>query len=404
MVLVKRSDSGPKSSASKLRFSLHGVIIVLAIASILLSIPALIFLKTSKEAVDHHIISAIDLPRNEVPPPPSMKVRSHPGLRLRNEPSSVSCGSHHARSCDECPQGHGASWCNDQCIWKNEQCVHSAKVDHNNKNMMNLQIESADADEEEEEEEPHKPKAQDGKLFQSYPGLTDEPSVTCGAHKARSCDECPQGHGASWCNDQCEWKNEHCVKSANVESLHPDYFRITSQRYAFSPVWNQNDQYVNIIMVRSPFRDKDDENVFQFYKDGILFLGISSFESYPLTSPNPYSAKYESEYYLNMFPGFLHMVCADSLTVYITHSPFHTYINFYSLLVYWNIQMRDPNNYFPPKVETALISQSDFQLEPAQKFGQEHANDEKIYDFVYTGGVSIQCTNKYSLLFFLENL
>ena len=51
--------------------------------------------------------------------------------------------------------------------------------------------------------------------------------------------------------------------------------------------------------------------------------------------------------------------------------------------------MRDPDEYFPPKVKTVLISQSDFQLEPAQKFRLEHANDEKMYDFVYTGGVSV---------------
>ena len=51
--------------------------------------------------------------------------------------------------------------------------------------------------------------------------------------------------------------------------------------------------------------------------------------------------------------------------------------------------MKDPNKYFPPKVETILISQSDFQLDTAQEFGQEHANEEKIYDFIYTGGVSV---------------
>ena len=35
----------------------------------------------------------------------------------------VSCGNHDASSCQECPQGNGASWCNADCKWSNNQCV-----------------------------------------------------------------------------------------------------------------------------------------------------------------------------------------------------------------------------------------------------------------------------------------
>ena len=37
----------------------------------------------------------------------------------------VSCGNHDASSCQECPQGNGASWCNGDCKWNwnNNQCV-----------------------------------------------------------------------------------------------------------------------------------------------------------------------------------------------------------------------------------------------------------------------------------------
>jgi hypothetical protein len=192
--------------------------------------------------------------------------------------------------------------------------------------------------------------------YKSYPGFIGEASVKCGGHEAPTCDECPQGNGASWCHGQCEWIDEKCVRSSQLEHLHPDYFRITA-RYAFQPVMNNNHVFVNVIMVRSPFRNRDDEDVYKFYRDEILFLGISSFESFPLKSPNPYSAKYESEYYLNMFPGFLHM-------------------------------MREPNEYFPASTKTILMSQSDFMLDEPQFFRQEHADDEKIYDFVYSGGVS----------------
>lgn len=29
--------------------------------------------------------------------------------------------------------------------------------------------------------------------------------VTCGTHKAKTCGECPQGHGQPWCNGDCHW-------------------------------------------------------------------------------------------------------------------------------------------------------------------------------------------------------
>ena len=35
----------------------------------------------------------------------------------------VSCGGHEAPSCKECTQGNGASWCNGDCEWSNDECV-----------------------------------------------------------------------------------------------------------------------------------------------------------------------------------------------------------------------------------------------------------------------------------------
>ena len=198
------------------------------------------------------------------------------------------------------------------------------------------------------------------KHYKSYPGLANDTEVNCGNHVATSCDQCPHGNGASWCNGDCEWRDGSCGRSSKFEHIHPDYVRII-QRYAFQPVMNNNGEYVNVIMVRSPFRQADDEDLYAFYKDDILFLGISSFESYPLASPNPYSRSnadaYPEEKYLNLFPGFLHM-------------------------------MRDPDDHFPRNVEIILMSQSDFMLDEYTKIGREYANDEKIYDFVYSGGVS----------------
>ena len=40
---------------------------------------------------------------------------------------SVSCGSHRARTCAGCLLGNGASWCNGDCQWVNEQCQQKGK-------------------------------------------------------------------------------------------------------------------------------------------------------------------------------------------------------------------------------------------------------------------------------------
>ena len=42
--------------------------------------------------------------------------------------TGVSCGRHRAPSCTECPQGNGASWCNGDCTWSDEQCISKGKI------------------------------------------------------------------------------------------------------------------------------------------------------------------------------------------------------------------------------------------------------------------------------------
>ena len=81
-----------------------------------------------------------------------------------NDNNCVSCGSHYALNCVDCPQGNGASWCNGDCIWITDQCTETLTTD-----------------------------------------------VSCGGHSASSCQDCPQGNGASWCNGDCNWINDQCV-------------------------------------------------------------------------------------------------------------------------------------------------------------------------------------------------
>ena len=72
---------------------------------------------------------------------PHWFLRDHfPGLRKQNlqedimgrqpKTSSVSCGSHSAPNCIECPQDHGAAWCNGECTWHQESdlCVAPSSI------------------------------------------------------------------------------------------------------------------------------------------------------------------------------------------------------------------------------------------------------------------------------------
>lgn len=42
--------------------------------------------------------------------------------------------------------------------------------------------------------------------------------VTCGMHQANKCEDCPQGHGKSWCNGDCVWeeKTHKCISPIAV--------------------------------------------------------------------------------------------------------------------------------------------------------------------------------------------
>ncbi|CAE7229129.1 unnamed protein product [Symbiodinium necroappetens] len=129
--------------------------------------------------------------------------------------------------------------------------------------------------------------------------------------------------------------------------LHLAYKRLIKE-YPFQPVRNERGQFVNVILVRSPFRSRHQKDLYQQYKNEILFLGISSFEDYPQPPPNPFSGKFPIDEYVGLFPGFLHMV-------------------------------REPEKIFPPSVKLLLMSQSDFSLPPPQpKMATK-------YDFTFSG-------------------
>ena len=140
----------------------------------------------------------------------------------------VSCGGHGAFSCAECTQGNGASWCNGDCQWTDNQCVAKAGVaegpaldcagdwsswtecppcgegNRRTRKFIMTQFPSAGGT-----ACPQTPE------YEACPDKICVP-VSCGGHTADFCSKCPQGHGAPWCNGDCEWKDNACVDKADA--------------------------------------------------------------------------------------------------------------------------------------------------------------------------------------------
>jgi hypothetical protein len=175
-------------------------------------------------------------------------------------------------------------------------------------------------------------------------------SVRCGGHSAASCADCPQGNGASWCNGDCFWEDSKKACVARSSYVHPDYKELI-RHYPFQPVCNDKHELVNIILVRK-YLSEQELKIYHKYKDEILFLGISSFEAFPLNSPNPFSQNFSEDIYRGLLPGFL--------------------------------VMQNYKDFFEPHVNTILLSQSDFELDSPLRYGRQHIV-EKRYDFAYAG-------------------
>jgi hypothetical protein len=122
------------------------------------------------------------------------------------------------------------------------------------------------------------------------------------------------------------------------------------KEYPFQAVRTQRGEMINLMLVRAAMNKKQ-RALFEKHKNDILFMGISSFEDFPLPSVNPFSGRYPLDEYLGLFPGFLHM-------------------------------LHQPEKVFPPHVKTILMSQSDFSLPnvPPRDYSKP-----KKWDFTYSG-------------------
>mmetsp|Transcript_43354 Transcript_43354/g.97592 ORF Transcript_43354/g.97592 Transcript_43354/m.97592 type:complete len:557 (-) Transcript_43354:60-1730(-) len=53
----------------------------------------------------------------------------------------------------------------------------------------------------------------------TFVGQNVEHSVSCGGHRAATCEECPRHIGASWCHGECAWDGTHCRMSDTVTAV-----------------------------------------------------------------------------------------------------------------------------------------------------------------------------------------
>ena len=190
----------------------------------------------------------------------------------------------------------------------------------------------------------------------------ERPLVSCGERMASTCSECA---GHELCVGECTWdeKTGKCSEDIAVSHLllSHEARRDLLGLYPFQPVLDQKGRFVNIALVKSAFTNDEDRAAFQRYRNETLFLGIMSYETFPLPSSNEYSVlHYPTDEYTSLFAGWLNMY-------------------------------RSPGSIFPSQVKTILISQSDFGL-PTIDYQREidEARHRKRFDFVYvmSGGGS----------------
>jgi len=190
--------------------------------------------------------------------------------------------------------------------------------------------------------------------------LARQAVVFCGAHQASSCAECPRGDdGNLWCNGDCEWSYETNTCIRGPRYISDEYEALLNLGLApFQPIRDEHGRLINIMLIRQPLHTWVDRLAFDQYKEKVLFLGIMSYENFPLPSPNPFSNI--SKFYDTNF--------------YVGNPWIKGWLNMY----------RNPRNIFGQNSTIIQISQSDFNL-PEIDFEREveAGEHEKRYDFVY---------------------
>mmetsp|Transcript_27573 Transcript_27573/g.59894 ORF Transcript_27573/g.59894 Transcript_27573/m.59894 type:complete len:233 (-) Transcript_27573:41-739(-) len=123
-------------------------------------------------------------------------------LLLWTGDAAVQCGAHKADSCSQCPGSKGAVWCNGDCRWVDGLCLAVNDTVNCGRKFATSCSQCTTGD--------HGDRECAGDCYWTGTQCL-EVKVSCGAHRAPSCDLCPQGHGESWCHGNCTWLEGQCL-------------------------------------------------------------------------------------------------------------------------------------------------------------------------------------------------
>ena len=92
---------------------------------------------------------------------------------------------------------------------------------------------------------------------------------------------------------------------SNTDVLNPDDIPIV--KWPFRNVFDDKGNKLNVILISAPFRTKEDDEIYEKYKEmGLNFCGISSY----LNFPDPIVTPYEDMYHVDKNHDYLSMVSA----------------------------------------------------------------------------------------------
>jgi len=93
-------------------------------------------------------------------------------------------------------------------------------------------------------------------MYNCTKGIPNSAWVNCGDHSAPTCEDCPQGNGKTWCNQDCHWRNGECrIKGDGGDS---DEITWTGQwgNWAYQPTFCPYGSFVNGYKVRVDSKKK----------------------------------------------------------------------------------------------------------------------------------------------------
>ncbi len=114
-------------------------------------------------------------------------------------------------------------------------------------------------------------------------------------------------------------------KKTRVKEMFQENESIPSVEFPFKNLYDDKDRKLNIIAISAPFRSKEHEELYQKYKkDGMRFIGFSSYLDFPNSIDNPFEDRYHVEKghnYPEMVDAWVHCFRKKGYTDPFKHLP-----------------------------------------------------------------------------------